>query len=160
MTTPQKATSRSRSRTAARRSDTGDAFIPESEQRTGTLDDLAEELAEQFGRSITTGEPDDNRSDDLEPEEIGGPFIESTGDREFGATRSTLAELDTGRNPLPEAVGGLVVASAEEEQQEFELQEDEQTGDVDHPEPDAEKPSQIVDGRDALLGAQSASRRR
>lgn len=141
------------------RSDSGDAFIRESDQRTGTSDDLAEQLAEEFERSIATGEADDNRSDDgLEPEEIGGPFIESAADREFGATRSAPPDPETTLNPVPEAVGGLAVASAEEEQEEVE-EDDEQRRDVDHPEPDAEQPSQMVEPLETLSKAASLPRR-
>jgi hypothetical protein len=147
-----------RTRRPAQRSDSADAFIRESEQRTGTRDDLAEHLAEQFERSVTTGEADDDTSaDGLQPEEIGGPFLESAAAVEYGATRTS--SVDEGMpNPVPEAVGSLAVASAEEEQEAVE-QDTEQGDDVDSPEPDAERPSQFVGNRDAISGARSATRR-
>ncbi len=134
-----------------RRSDSGDAFIRESDQRRGTKDDLAEHLAEEFERSIATGEADDNQEDEsIEAEEIGGPFIESAADREFGATRSSSSpDAEATPNPVPQAVGPLAVASAEEEQEAVE-QDVERGGDVDRPEPDAERPSRLVRDRDAL----------
>ncbi len=142
----------------AGRSDSGDAFIRESEQRTGTRDELAEHLAEQFERSITTGEADDDPTDDsLHVEEIGGPFIESSADREFGDTRNSTDDGEP--SPVPEAVGSLAIASPDEEHEAVE-DEVERTGDdVDRPPPDAERPSQLVGSHDAIAEARSAVRR-
>ena len=100
------------------RSDSGDAFIPESDQKNGTQDDLAEHLAEQFERSVATGDPDDVADDNLQLEEIGGPFIESAADQEFGSTRTSTDDGEP--SAVPEAVGSLAVASAEEEQEAVE----------------------------------------
>lgn len=149
-----------RKRRSSQRSDSADAFIRESEQTTGTQDDLAEHLAEEFTRSIATGEADDERvDDDLQPEEIGGPFIESAADREYGATRArTGPDPDSPPNPVPEAVGSLVVASPEEEQQAAE-EAAERNEDVDQPPADAERPSQMLGDRDALSEASATERR-
>jgi len=138
------------------RSDSGDAFIPESDQKNGTQDDLAEHLAEQFERSVATGDPDDVADDNLQLEEIGGPFIESAADQEFGSTRTSTDDGEP--SAVPEAVGSLAVASAEEEQEAVE-EDVERGGDVDRPDPDAEQPSQVVASRDALAKARSAIRR-
>lgn len=147
-----------RTRKPAERSDSADAFIRESEQKTGTKDDLAEHLAEQFERSVTTGETDDDTPDEgLQPEEIGGPFIESAADREYGTTRTSTVD-DEAPNAVPEAVGSLAVASAEEEQEVVE-QEVEQGDDVDRPEPDAERPSRVLANRDAISRTSSLPRR-
>lgn len=147
-----------RRRRPAQRSDSADAFIRESDQRTGTRDELAEHLAEAFERSIATGEMDDDLSDDaLQPEEIGGPFIESAADREYGATRAGVtSDPDSTPSPVPEAVGSLVVASAEEEGQALEdaTEKDEE---ADRPQPDAEQPSTLLGNKDAL--AEVSSRR-
>lgn len=141
-----------------RRSDSGDAFIRESEQRTGTRDELAEHLAEQFERSITTGEADDDTSDErLQLEEIGGPFIESAADREFGDTRASTDDAEP--NPVPEAVGSLVVASVDEEQEAVEEDAERTDGDVDAPPADAERPSQLIHSRDAIAEASDSARR-
>jgi len=148
-----------RRRRLPERSDSADAFIRESDQRTGTRDELAEHLAEAFERSIATGEADDDRDDELRPEEIGGPFIETAADREYGDTRaSTDSDPEDPPNPVPEAVGSLVVASPEEEQQAIEdaMENDE---DADHPPPDAERPSELVGNRDALSEASVLVRR-
>jgi hypothetical protein len=75
----------------------------------------------------------------------------------YGATRTST--VDEGLpNPVPEAVGSLAIASAEEEQAAVE-QDVEQCDDVDSPEPDAERPSQFLGSRDAISGTKSTARR-
>jgi len=129
------------------RSDDGNAFIPESALSTGTDDDLAQQLAEDHQRAVTTGEDDaEEVRDALQTEELGGPFIVSGPEEEFGDTMiSDDGDPGSERNPLPEAVGGLAIASAEEAEEERASLEarDEETGDVDLPSPDAEPPSRV-----------------
>jgi hypothetical protein len=109
------------------RSDGADAFIPESDQTSGTSDDLAELLAEQYLREASGDESEEGARDDVVPEELGGPFIESRPDEEFGATRKKergdhIRPDGTGRwagvptrNPLPQAVGPLAIPSPDED---------------------------------------------
>jgi hypothetical protein len=67
------------------RRDDANAFIPESSLRTGTGDELAQQLAEGHQRAVTTGEDDaEDARDALQTEEIGGPFLVSGPEEEFG----------------------------------------------------------------------------
>ena len=134
------------------RSDDGNAFIPESALRNGTKDDLAQQLAEDHQRAVTTGEDDAEEARDvLVPEEIGGPFIVSGAADEFGETMqgedvdpSDDTEVEV--NPFPQAVGGLAIASAEAAEQEEAAVEahEEQTGEIDLRVAGSEVPSPLV----------------
>jgi len=141
---------RKKSRRKSQRSDDGNAFIPESALRTGTSEALAQQLAEGHQRAVTTGEDDaESARDALQTEEIGGPFIVSGAEEEFGDTMTEGSghsnDLESEANPLPEAVGSLAIASPEEAEEERESVEarEEQTGDADLPDPDAEPPSRV-----------------
>jgi hypothetical protein len=126
------------------RSDDGNAFIPESDQRTGTRDELAEHLAEEHQREVITGESNSDDVDDTLAEEMGGSYVVSGAEDEFGKTAfDPNVASDGEKNPLPQAVGPLAIASLEEERDAIEAQE-EQTGDVDLPDPDAEAESRMV----------------
>lgn len=127
------------------RSDDGNAFIPESDQRTGTRDELAEHLAEEHQRAVTSGESNDGDTvEDILAEEMGGSYLLSGASAEFGETTlEPKVAPDVEQNPLPQAVGPLAIASVEEERDAVEAQE-EQTGDVDLPGPEAEEESRMV----------------
>ena len=110
------------------RSDGADAFIPESAQVSGTPDDLAEFLGEQYLREAVDNESDESSRDEAVTEELGGPSVESRPEEEYGPTRkrgdaddvrAALAEAPTGmaRSPLPQAVGSLAIAAPDEEGQ-------------------------------------------
>lgn len=70
----------------ARRSDSGDAFVRDPGSGPARVDDdLAEEVAESFLQSATSGEEaGEERANAEVPEEEGGPFIITTGAKEFG----------------------------------------------------------------------------
>ena len=92
------------------RSDSGDAFIPDPEEGgpARTDDDLAETLAEDFVRSATTGEDaEDETMDQIVPEEIGGPFVETAASEEFALGPDESNPDDAMAEPLPRAVHGL-----------------------------------------------------
>lgn len=91
------------------RSDSGDAFIPDPESGPAhTDDDLAETLAEDFVRSATTGEDaEDETMDQIVPEEIGGPFVETAASEEFALGPDESNPDDAMAEPLPRAVHGL-----------------------------------------------------
>lgn len=63
-----------------RKQDGGAAFLPDSRDRGAHVnDDLAENLAEAYLESATSGEEQgEERMNALVPEELGGPFIEET----------------------------------------------------------------------------------
>jgi hypothetical protein len=125
------------------RSDDGNAFLPESAAQTGAGDDLAELLAQKHQLAVTTGEDlDDEAQDAPDAEEIGGPFVETHSDAEFGATRHAPVDESYEASSLPEAVGPLAIASAEEEVEAVEARE-EQAEDVDPPDAEGEPPSQL-----------------
>jgi hypothetical protein len=92
------------------RSDDGNAFIPDPEGGPArTSDDLAENLAEGFIQGATQNdEADDAALDGLVPEEIGGPFVESTGAAEFAEGTDASNPADAAREPLPRPVAGLI----------------------------------------------------
>jgi hypothetical protein len=91
------------------RSDSGDAFIPDPEDgRAHVDDDLAETLAEDFVRSATTGEDaEDDTMDQIVPEEIGGPFVETSASEEFALGPDESNPDDAMAEPLPRAIHGL-----------------------------------------------------
>jgi hypothetical protein len=77
------------------------AFIPDPDDGPAVApDDLAEELAEDFIASATSGEEiADERPDEVEPEEQGGPFVPSSANEEFAA--GTDASNPKGAEPAP-----------------------------------------------------------
>jgi hypothetical protein len=113
------------------RSDGGDAFIPESAQISGTSDGVAELMAEQYLRGASGDECEEDTRDEEVSEELGGPFVESRPEEEFGATRkakdTSTQSKETRqptthplRIPLPQAVGPLAVAGPDEDVDEGE----------------------------------------
>ena len=120
------------------RSDGGDAFIPESAQITGTSDGVAELMGEQYLRGASGDECEGDTYDEEVTEELGGPFVESRPEEEFGSTReaedtSTLSKHGKGtrqpathplRIPLPQAVGPLAIAGPDEDVDEGESASD------------------------------------
>jgi|tagenome__1003787_1003787.scaffolds.fasta_scaffold20739446_2 hypothetical protein len=91
------------------RSDSGDAFI--ADPGDGPLrisDDLAATLAEDFVRSVTSGDDaDEETREEVLPEEIGGPFLETSARTEFARGIDESNPADAEAEPLPQAVGGL-----------------------------------------------------
>jgi hypothetical protein len=63
-----------------RRQDGASAFFPDPQQSAGPVkDDLAENLAETFLQSATSGEEQgEDAMNELVAEEIGGPFVEES----------------------------------------------------------------------------------
>jgi hypothetical protein len=115
------------SKSMSDRSDGADAFIPASAQISGTSDDLAEHLAEQYLREASGDESEEGVGDDVVSEELGGPFVESAPEEEYGATRrgesgDHVRPDGTGRwvggstrNPFPQAVGPLAIPATDED---------------------------------------------
>jgi hypothetical protein len=112
------------------RSDGGDAFIPESAQKSGTSDGVAELLAEEYLRGASGDECAEDTRDAELSEELGGPFVESRPAEEFGSTRKAAdtSTQSTGswppsppplRIPWPQAVGPLAVAGLDEDGDDF-----------------------------------------
>ena len=93
-----------------RREDHADAFIADPEDGPAiTDDDLAQTLAQEYLRSATSGEDmSDEVFDQIVPEEIGGPFIETRASEEFAAGTDASNPEDAAPEPLPRAVSGLV----------------------------------------------------
>jgi hypothetical protein len=97
------------------RSDDGTAFMPDPEDGPARINDsLAETLAEEYLESATRGE--DAVEDTLEevvPEELGGPFVETTAADEFADGVDGANPEDAEVEPLPRPVAGLVQAPPE-----------------------------------------------
>ena len=139
------------------RSDGGDAFIPESAQISGTPDDLAEFSGEQYLREALDDDIGEGSRDEELTEELGGPFVESRPEEEFGPTweGGRAREVKTGseeaptvrsRSPLPQAVGPLAIAAPDEDGQ-GEVAEKDRNG----------RPLTASDVRAANLGAEPGS---
>ena len=78
-------------------------------------DDLAETLAEGYLHSATSGEDmTDQALDEMVPEEIGGPFVETSPREEFADDVDETNPEDATSEPLPRAVGGLAVRPPED----------------------------------------------
>jgi hypothetical protein len=89
------------------RPDGGDAFFPDPAGGGGgpsrAPDDLAEELAEDFLASATSGEEQGIETHEREvEEEEGGPFVMSTGKTEFADGTDASNPSDAERSPFPE----------------------------------------------------------
>ena len=130
-------------RNLKQRSDDGNAFLPESAAQTGTDDELAEFLAQAHQAAVIKGEDlDDDSHDVLQAEEVGGPFLETDPEQEFGTTRRDLVDGEFEPSSLPEAVGPLAIASPEEEAEAVDA-EAEWSGAPDPPDAEGEAASQL-----------------
>ena len=149
------------------RSDGADAFIPESAQISGAVDDLAELLGEEYVREASGDDSEEGARDDVVSEELGGPFVESGPEEEYGGTRkgrenNYALEDETKwfvagatRNPMPQAVGPLAIAAPDEDAQD--TQDSEDTGDEGPEKARNESPLSASESRQASLGAESGS---
>lgn len=92
------------------RSDDANAFFPDpGEGPAKVSDDLAEGLAEDFLEAATTAQaPDEEFLDSSYPEEIGGPFVETSAAEEMAGGTDASNPADAAREPLPRAVAGIV----------------------------------------------------
>jgi hypothetical protein len=90
------------------RSDEGTAFLPDPYDGTGapafTGQNLAETLAEEFVASATTAEEStEGHRDEMQTEELGGPFTETSAQEEFATEPDASNPLDAEREPFPTA---------------------------------------------------------
>jgi hypothetical protein len=92
------------------RTDDANAFMPDPEGGPAHIkDDLAESLAEEYLQSATRGsEAADELMDGVVPEEIGGPFVETSAAEEFAHDVDEANPIDAEPEPLPRPVAGLV----------------------------------------------------
>jgi hypothetical protein len=92
------------------RTDDGNAFMPDPEGGPAHIkDDLAESLAEEYIQAATRGaEPDDEALDGVVPEELGGPFVETSAAEEFANDVDEANPPDAEAEPLPRPIAGLV----------------------------------------------------
>lgn len=122
---------------AVPRSDSADAFIPDPGDGPVHIDDeLAASLAEEFVEGATTAQdPDEERLDSAFPEEIGGPFIETSADEELADDVDANNPPDATREPVPRAVAGIVAYPQVEEPAEEVEAEDEDDVDRDPADP-------------------------
>ena len=104
---------------ARQRSDDANAFMPDPEDGPARIsDDLAEDLAEDYLQAATQGMEVEEVHDQIVPEEIGGPFVETTAADEFAHDTDEANPEDASREPLPHPVAGLVMAAPEDEENE------------------------------------------
>jgi hypothetical protein len=108
-------------RHAHQRPDDGNAFIPDPEGGPAhTDDDLAESLAEEFLDAATRGSDAEEELDAVTPEELGGPFVETSAADEFANDVDDMNPLDAEPEPLPRPVAGLVSLPRESEEEDVE----------------------------------------
>jgi hypothetical protein len=94
------------------RSDPGRAFLPDPYDGAGSparsVDPLAETLAEEFVTSATNGEEmtEDDR-DQLQMEEVGGPFTETSAEEEFATEPDESNPKGAKREAFPTATRPL-----------------------------------------------------
>jgi hypothetical protein len=100
------------------RTDDGTAFMPDPGGGPAVINDsLAENLAEEFLESATRGEPVvDDVLEEIVPEELGGPFVETTDGDEFASGTDGANPADAEREPFPRPVAGLVQQPPEDEE--------------------------------------------
>ena len=90
------------------RSDPGRAFLPDPYDGAGaparTADSFAENLAEEFVASATNAEEmtEDDR-DVMQPEEVGGPFTQTSAVEEFATEPDESNPSDGDQEPFPTA---------------------------------------------------------
>jgi hypothetical protein len=99
------------------RADSADAFIRHPDDGGGMRidDDLAETLAEEFVHSATSGEDQTEAAlDQMVPEEIGGPFVETAAEEEFADGVDESNPADAEQEAMPRAVGGLAARPKQE----------------------------------------------
>jgi hypothetical protein len=99
------------------RTDDANAFIPDPDGGPARFrDDLAETLAEEYLESATRGnEVYEDALDQVVPEEIGGPFVETSAAEEFAHDTDEANPEDAVREPLPRTGAGLVDLADDEE---------------------------------------------
>ena len=97
-------------RASSRRSDEKElAFPPDPYDGTGArariADPLAETLAEDYVLSATTAEAvSEGISDEITPEELGGPFTETSAQEEFATEPDASNPIDAEREPFPTSI--------------------------------------------------------
>jgi len=98
------------------RADSADAFIRHPDDGPIDLnDELAETLAEEFVHSATSGENQTEEAlDQMVPEEIGGPFLETGAEEEFADGTDESNPADAEPEAMPRAVGGLAARPKQE----------------------------------------------
>jgi hypothetical protein len=99
------------------RADSADAFIRNPDDEGMSIDDdLAETLAEEFVHAATSGEDQTEEAlDQMVPEEIGGPFVETNAAEEFAQGTDESNPADAEPEAMPRAVGGLSARPKHEE---------------------------------------------
>jgi len=106
-------------RVSHQRSDDGNAFMPDPEDGPARIrDDLAENLAEDYLQAATQGMEVEEDHDQVVPEELGGPFVETSAAEEFALDTDEANPEDASREPLPRPVAGLVLSAPEDEDNE------------------------------------------
>jgi hypothetical protein len=99
------------------RADSADAFIRHPDDGPVRVDDdLAETLAEEFVHAATSGgDQDEDAQDQMVPEEIGGPFVETSASEEFADGVDESNPEDAEKEPIPRAMSGHSDRPPEEE---------------------------------------------
>jgi hypothetical protein len=88
------------------RSDDGEAFIHDPQGGPANAhDDLAEDLAESFLDSATSGQEEIH--DEMLTEELGGPFLEGRASMEFADDIDESNPEDAPREPFPTAMRSI-----------------------------------------------------
>jgi hypothetical protein len=105
-------------RAARGRSDDAHAFLPDPDEGAParTEDEVAEALAEDFVEAATTGRgPGDEIRDELDEEEVGGPFVGTTDEDELAAGTDAANPEDATREALPRSRAGGIARAPDDE---------------------------------------------
>ena len=106
-------------RVSHQRSDDGNAFMPDPEDGPARIrDDLAENLAEDYLQAATQGMEVEEDHDQVVPEELGGPFVETSAAEEFALDIDEANSEDVSCELLFRPVAGLVLSAPEDEDNE------------------------------------------
>lgn len=90
------------------RADDGDAFFPDPQGGPAHArgDALADELAEEFIRSATSGEEQGEEGhEQVVDEELGGPFVLTSAETEFASGSDASNPKTAKREPFPTTAG-------------------------------------------------------
>ena len=80
-------------------------------------------MAEEYLQGATQGSDAEEDLDQVVPEEIGGPFIETSAAEEFAHDTDETNPLEAEAEPLPRPVAGLISIPGEEEAESEDAEE-------------------------------------
>jgi hypothetical protein len=100
-----------------RRSDDANAFMPDPEDGPRAFATIWRRTWRKITvQAATQGMEVEEDHDQIVPEELGGPFVETSAAEEFALDTDEANPEDASREPLPRPVAGLVLSAPEDEE--------------------------------------------